>query len=238
MNWYLKVLKQYADFKSRASRTEYWMFVLFNLIFASVAMIIDNVLGIAFAGTGIGIFYSLFAVALLIPCLAVTVRRLHDIGKSGRFILLALIPVVGTIWLFVLLAKKSTPGENKYGENPNFSYTYNESTDEMQLIDHSVDSSTEDSVILIIVIWMAFSRFFWALVPLFTESQYSPGWYELVNMLMGIIWAFVPFGLAFAVKSKTKQIVLFILGGIYLLYSLFDVLNSFLNGASAQGGIM
>lgn len=238
MNWYLKVLKQYADFKSRASRTEYWIFVLFNLILASVAMILDNVLGIVFAGAGIGIFYSLFALILLVPCLAVTIRRLHDIGKSGRFILLALIPVVGTIWLLVLLAQKSTPGENKYGENPNFSYTYNESTDEMLLIDHSVDSSTEDSVILIIVIWMAFSRFFWALVPLFTESQYSPGWYELVNMLMGVIWAFVPFGLAFAVKSKTKQIALFIIGGIYLLYSLFEVLHSFLNGASFQEGIM
>jgi len=118
MNWYLKVLKQYADFSGRARRKEYWMFVLFNMIFAIVAAILDNVLGIAMEGTGYGPLYGIYALAVLIPGLAVAVRRLHDVGKSGWMILIALIPLVGAIWLLVLLVTDSNPGENQYGQNP------------------------------------------------------------------------------------------------------------------------
>jgi uncharacterized membrane protein YhaH (DUF805 family) len=118
MNWYLKVLKQYADFSGRARRTEYWMFELFNIIFAIVAMILDNVLGIAMEGIGYGPLYGLYALAMLIPGLAVAVRRLHDVGKSGWMILIALIPLIGSIWLLVLTVTDSNAGENQYGQNP------------------------------------------------------------------------------------------------------------------------
>ncbi len=118
MNWYLKVLKQYADFSGRARRKEYWMFVLFNMIFAIVAMILDNVLGIAMEGIGYGPLYGLYALAMLIPGLAVAVRRLHDVGKSGWMILIALIPLIGSIWLLVLMVTDSNAGENQYGQNP------------------------------------------------------------------------------------------------------------------------
>ena len=118
MNWYLKVLKQYADFSGRARRKEYWMFVLFNMIFTIVAMILDNVLGIAMEGIGYGPLYGLYALAMLIPGLAVAVRRLHDVGKSGLMILIALIPLIGSIWLLVLMVTDSNAGENQYGQNP------------------------------------------------------------------------------------------------------------------------
>lgn len=118
MNWYLKVLKQYADFSGRARRKEYWMFVLFNMIFAIVAMILDNVLGIAMEGIGYGPLYGLYVLAMLIPGLAVAVRRLHDVGKSGWMILIALIPLIGLIWLLVLMVTDSNAGENQYGQNP------------------------------------------------------------------------------------------------------------------------
>ena len=118
MNWYLKVLKQYADFSGRARRKEYWMFVLFNMIFAIVAMILDNVLGIAMEGIGYGPLYGLYALAMLIPGLAVAVRRLHDVGKSGWMTLIAFIPLIGSIWLIVLMVTDSNAGENQYGQNP------------------------------------------------------------------------------------------------------------------------
>jgi uncharacterized membrane protein YhaH (DUF805 family) len=118
MNWYLKVLKQYADFSGRARRKEYWMFVLFNMIFAIVAIILDNILGIAKEGIGYGPLYGLYVLAMLIPGLAVTVRRLHDVGKSGWMILISLIPLIGTIWLLVLMVSDSNPGVNQYGQNP------------------------------------------------------------------------------------------------------------------------
>ncbi|WP_339684581.1 DUF805 domain-containing protein [uncultured Nonlabens sp.] len=118
MNWYLKVLKQYADFSGRARRKEYWMFALFNVIFIASAMILDNVLGLTIGELPYGVFYFLYSLAILIPGLAVYVRRLHDIGKSGWMILIALIPIVGPIWLLVLTLTDSNHGENQYGPNP------------------------------------------------------------------------------------------------------------------------
>ena len=118
MNWYLKALKNYAVFSGRARRKEYWMFVLFNAIFFIIAIILDNVLGTAIENVGYGLFYFLYFLAVLIPSLAVAIRRLHDVGKSGWFLLISLIPIIGAIWLLVLLCTKGDAGENKYGANP------------------------------------------------------------------------------------------------------------------------
>ena len=118
MEWYLKVIRQYADFNGRARRKEYWMFILFNVIFAIAAMLLDTLLGINFAeGTG-GPLYILYALFALIPGLAVAVRRLHDIGKSGWMLLIAFIPLIGGIWLIVLMCTDSDSGSNEYGPNP------------------------------------------------------------------------------------------------------------------------
>lgn len=118
MNWYLKVLKQYADFNGRARRQEYWMFVLFNMIFVAVAALLDNLLGLTVGELPYGVLYFIYALFVLIPGLAVVVRRLHDINKSGWMILVSLIPFVGAIWLIVLYATEGTPGDNEYGSNP------------------------------------------------------------------------------------------------------------------------
>jgi len=119
MKWYLKVLKQYADFSGRARRKEYWMFFLFNMIFAFIAMILDNLFGLIISPEiPYGAFYILYALAVFIPGLAVMVRRLHDVGKSGWMFLIALIPIIGAIWLLVLLATDSAIGTNKWGNNP------------------------------------------------------------------------------------------------------------------------
>lgn len=118
MNWYLAVLKNYVGFSGRARRKELWMFVLFNIIFAIVAMIIDRIIGTSFGHMGYGIIYVLYCLAVFLPGLAVEIRRLHDVGKSGWMILIALIPFVGAIWLLVLFCLDSQPGENQYGPNP------------------------------------------------------------------------------------------------------------------------
>ena len=117
MNWYLKVLKQYADFNGRARRKEYWMFVIFNIIVAFVLGFIDGIIGTYDAQTGYGVLGGLYTLAVLIPGLAVGVRRLHDVGKSGWMLLIAFIPLVGAIWLLVLFATDGNPNENKYGVN-------------------------------------------------------------------------------------------------------------------------
>lgn len=121
MNWWLTAMKKYVDFSGRARRKEYWMFVLFNIIFSIVAIILDNLLGTANEDLGYGLIYGLFGLAILLPTLAVTVRRLHDIGKSGWWILISLIPIIGGIWLFILTVTDSQPGDNQYGPNPKMS---------------------------------------------------------------------------------------------------------------------
>lgn len=118
MNWYLKVMRNYAQFNGRARRTEYWMFILVNCLFFIVAMIIDNVAHTTIHGMFYGLFYFLYALAIFIPHLAVGVRRLHDIGKSGLWMFILLIPFLGVIWLLVLMLFDSVPGENQYGPNP------------------------------------------------------------------------------------------------------------------------
>lgn len=119
MKWYLKVLRQYADFDGRARRTEYWMYLLFNLLFGIAATILDNILGLKFnSEMPYGFIYLIYSLAVFIPGLAVLVRRLHDVDKSGWWFFIALIPIVGGIWLLVLLATDGTPGTNQYGVNP------------------------------------------------------------------------------------------------------------------------
>lgn len=111
-------MKQYAVFSGRARRTEFWMFALFNFIFAMVASIIDTAIGSKLGILQFGIFYLIYSLAVLIPGLAVSVRRLHDIGKSGWMVLINLIPLIGLIWFIVLTVKDSQPGENQYGTYP------------------------------------------------------------------------------------------------------------------------
>jgi uncharacterized membrane protein YhaH (DUF805 family) len=117
MNWYLAVVKKYAVFSGRARRKEYWMFVLFNIIFSFVATLLDSVIGTT-SDSGYGLLSVLYSLAVLLPTLAVGIRRLHDIGKSGWWLLITLIPLIGSIWLLVLFATDSQPGVNAYGPNP------------------------------------------------------------------------------------------------------------------------
>ena len=118
MKWYVQVIKKYAVFSGRARRREYWMFVLFNTIFSLVAMVLDNAFGTTLSGQGYGAIYFLYALAVFVPAFAVSVRRLHDVGKSGWFLLIFLIPFVGAIWLLVLACTAGDAGKNAYGANP------------------------------------------------------------------------------------------------------------------------
>ncbi len=116
MEWYLKCLRQYADFKGRARRKELWMYILFNALFSFVAVFIDGIIGTS-NESGLGLFSGLYTLAVIIPSFAVCVRRLHDIGKSGWWYFIGLIPLLGII-LFIWFCKEGEPGENQWGKNP------------------------------------------------------------------------------------------------------------------------
>jgi len=119
MNWYLKVLKNYANFSGRAQRKEYWYFNLLSLIIAGVLGVVDAAMGNpAVTENGIGPIGMIYILLTMLPAIAVTVRRLHDISRSGWWILIGLIPLIGIIVLIIFAAQDSDPNENEYGLNP------------------------------------------------------------------------------------------------------------------------
>jgi len=113
MNWYLDVLRQYSVFTGRARRKEYWMFVLINMIVGAIINVIQSVIGMD--PPYISMLYSL---AVLLPSIAVAVRRLHDTERSGWWLLLSLIPIIGTIVIIVFLCQNGTAGSNRFGADP------------------------------------------------------------------------------------------------------------------------
>jgi len=112
MNWYIEVLKKYAVFTGRARRKEYWMFALVNLGISLIIGLIEGMFGSP------GVLANLYALAVLLPGIAVSVRRLHDTGRSGWWLLISLIPFIGAIVLLVFMVQDSMPGTNEYGLNP------------------------------------------------------------------------------------------------------------------------
>ena len=112
MEWYLKVWREFGNFEGRARRTEYWMFVLFNLIATFLLM------SIGYFSTIFYYLYLLYCVAVFLPSLAVLVRRLHDTNRSGWWFLLVFIPLIGAIVLLVWLCTEGDHKSNQYGPNP------------------------------------------------------------------------------------------------------------------------
>jgi uncharacterized membrane protein YhaH (DUF805 family) len=120
MEWYLMVWKRYAEFSGRSRRKELWMFVLFNMIVA-LALYVPALVA-ATQGSSLStiffVLYFIYVLAALVPGWAVGARRLHDIGKSGWWWLIALVPFVGAIILIVFWVMEGQPGDNEYGPNP------------------------------------------------------------------------------------------------------------------------
>ncbi|MEI4801673.1 DUF805 domain-containing protein [Bacillus sp. NPDC077411] len=118
MQWYLNVLKNYVGFQGRARRKEYWMFSLINFIIFFIFSILGEIADI------FNILFGLYTLAILLPSLAVGFRRLHDTGKSGWWLLLGFIPLIGSIVLLVFCCQDSQEGDNKYGPNPKADENY------------------------------------------------------------------------------------------------------------------
>ena len=121
--YYFNILtNKYADFSGRARRKEYWMWTLYATLIFILATIMDNMLGLNFEllgqDLGYGWMYVTAGIINFIPGLSIVVRRLHDIGKSGWFYLIILIPIIGFIWILILLCSDGVTEDNKWGTNP------------------------------------------------------------------------------------------------------------------------
>jgi uncharacterized membrane protein YhaH (DUF805 family) len=119
MNWFLIAVKQkYADFSGRARRSEYWYFLLFYMLILIALSVVDVVLGWFSSDAGVGVLSGIYTLALLIPSLSVSVRRLHDTDRSGWWLLIGLLPLIGGIVLLVFFVQDSQAGANRFGPNP------------------------------------------------------------------------------------------------------------------------
>jgi len=123
MEWYLGVLKKYAVFDGRARRKEYWMFLLFHMIVVIGllivnAIIMSSVSESTLAQVAVVLPITVYMLGVLCPALGVTIRRLHDTGKSGWWIFISLVPVIGGLWFLYLMVIDGTPGDNQYGPSP------------------------------------------------------------------------------------------------------------------------
>lgn len=118
MNWFVLVLKKYATFSGRARRQEYWMYFLIYFLISVVLMLVDGILHGGDLQSGTGLLSGLFALGTLLPGIAVGVRRLHDTGRSGWWLLVSFIPFIGGLVLLFFLVRDSQPGDNAWGPSP------------------------------------------------------------------------------------------------------------------------
>ncbi len=122
MGWYLLAWQRATDFSGRSRRTEYWMFQLFNFLVAlALGLLAFGAGALSSEQDGFSVFsisIGVFGLVSFIPALSITVRRLHDIGKSGWWYLIAFVPLIGGLVLFVFTLLDSDPDRNEYGPNP------------------------------------------------------------------------------------------------------------------------
>jgi uncharacterized membrane protein YhaH (DUF805 family) len=115
MSGYIRAMQRYFEFGGRSRRSEYWFFVLFLIIFSVVAGVLDYVLGIGDPTRGVGVLGGIVSLVHLIPAIAVSVRRLHDIDRTGWWLLISFVPLIGAIVLIIFYVTRGTPGTNRFG---------------------------------------------------------------------------------------------------------------------------
>ena len=118
MSLFVEALKKYAVFSGRSRRKEYWYFVLFVVIISIALSLIDSLIGAYDRSSGAGLLSTIFSLAILIPSIAVSVRGLHDIDRTGWWVLISLVPLIEWIVLLVFRVQDGTPGTNRFGPNP------------------------------------------------------------------------------------------------------------------------
>jgi len=117
MEWFIKVIKSFS-FNGRARRKEYWFFFLFVIVIAFLLGLLDSLIGTYSRKTELGLLGGIFLLGILIQSIAVGVRRLHDTGRSGWWLLIGFIPFVGSIIVLILMLLAGQPGMNEYGPDP------------------------------------------------------------------------------------------------------------------------
>jgi uncharacterized membrane protein YhaH (DUF805 family) len=213
MKWYLHAFKNFLNFNGRASRTEYWMFVLLNTTFAIASYSIDLLFNLGFGELGYGPFYIVYTLVAFLPGLALSVRRLHDTGRKGSFIFIALLPFLGAIWLLILFILKGDDEENDYGEKPVNS----------DIATFITDAKTNTIILCVSLLWIFMNRIFWAVVTKFWDDYYKSETFKLMNEAINSLWMFFPLLLSMMIPNRKLKIVFLIGSVIYMIYNFYEI---------------
>ena len=197
IQWLFKVLGHYSDFSGRARRREFWIFMLFIFLTAGLVSFL-NLVGDYFSDRALYAAFMCYGVVMWLPAMAVAVRRLHDVGKSGWALLIVLIPIIGVIWLFALMVTKGQQVNNKYGRDP---ITSPESFSEQSKL-----KSVGVTMIVTFSITSIFIIFYRWIVPIILQGE---SFYQ-ANSLLNLYF----FGTRFFYLVST---VIFLITGFYLL---------------------
>ena len=218
MKWYLHAFRNFANFEDRASRTEYWMFLLFNTTFAILFFSIDLLFNLNFEKIGFGPFYIAYTLIAILPGIALSVRRLHDVGRNGYFIFIGLLPILGAIWLLFLFLMKGDEEENDYGEKP-----INEN-----IASFINNDQTNNLILIISLIWLLINKIYMIVLSKYLQDFFQNLHFKHFHEMIFLIWIFFPLSLSFAIKNPKWKIILIIFSVIYMLYGFYDIVESHL----------
>ncbi len=122
MNYYFLAFRKYTVFNGRATRSEYWYFTLFNILAVGMFGLIDQVMGTFNFDAGYGPLSAIYTLSMILPGLGVSIRRLHDTGRSGWWFMITIIPIIGLLVFLYFALLESDPNPNQYGESPSWKY--------------------------------------------------------------------------------------------------------------------
>ncbi|WP_395045399.1 DUF805 domain-containing protein [Flavobacterium sp.] len=223
MKFYLHAFKNFANFDDRASRTEYWMFFLFNTAFVIILYSVDLIFDLGLKKYGFGILYWSYVLISFVPGLALAVRRMHDLDKSGWLLLLLLIPLAN-LYVIALLCTKSDEEGNAFGEKP-------VNSDIAEFINNDKTCST---IVIISLIWLFVNRLSWTIISKSIDEYYKNDYFKYYSEFNGLTWSFFPLFLSLAVKNRAWKIVLLILSLLYMFVNFYDLVQSHLQNNHFQ----
>ena len=218
MKWYLHAFKNVSDFYGRASRTEYWMFYVFNTAFSIASYALDLIFNLTIESLGFGPIYILYTLVALIPGLALSVRRLHDTGRKGSFIFIVLLPFLGAIWLLILFLLKGDDDENDYGEKPVNS----------DIADFITSTKTNSIILCVNLLWIFINRIYWVIVTKFWDDYYRSELFTRINEFINVLWMFSPLLLSLIIPNRKLKIIFMIGSVLYMIYSFYELVGAHL----------
>ena len=212
MRYYLNALSNYTNFNGRASRSEYWFFALYNTIFSFFALRLDKIFEINFDDEiGYGPLTAIYSIAMVIPSLAISVRRLHDVGKSGWMFLISFVPFIGSVWLLVLLLSKSEKEQNQYGDLPKSISASN---------GVSITTQSLQNIIFIYFIYI----FFWQLIRwLIDLSVFDYDVYDYIGIINVYFYIFIG-SLLESIINKTQRVIAYLILLILLYHDIYTLI--------------